>query len=85
MLTGSTGQNGFLPQEILDMHPNATYIRRQGEVDAYDNDELRAAIKATGKKQVIVAGIVTDVCTLEPSPSHPNTDTPPMFHHSSTS
>ena len=61
MLTVVTGQNGPLPQEILDMHPNAAYIRRQGEVDAYDNAELRAAIKATGKKQIILAGVTTDV------------------------
>jgi hypothetical protein len=30
---------------------------------AWDNAEFRKAVKATGKKQVIVAGITTDVCT----------------------
>jgi nicotinamidase-related amidase len=30
---------------------------------AWDNPDVRAAIKATGKKQVILAGITTDVCT----------------------
>lgn len=45
------------------MYPNAPLIQRQGEVDAWDNAEFRAAIEATGKKQIIVAGIVTDVCT----------------------
>lgn len=30
---------------------------------AWDNADFRAAVKATGKKQIIVAGIVTDVCT----------------------
>lgn len=30
---------------------------------AWDNAEFRAALRATGKKQVIIAGIVTDVCT----------------------
>jgi hypothetical protein len=30
---------------------------------AWDNPEFRAAIEATGKKQVILAGITTDVCT----------------------
>ncbi|KAF7370698.1 Isochorismatase hydrolase [Mycena sanguinolenta] len=34
-----------------------------GEVNAWDNADFRAAVKATGKKQVIMAGIVTDVCT----------------------
>lgn len=55
------GPNGPLPREILAMHPNAPYIKRNGEVDAWDNKDLRDAIKATGKKQVIVAGITTDV------------------------
>jgi hypothetical protein len=43
------------------MHPNAPFIKRQGEVNAWDNADFRAAVKATGKKQVILAGIVTDV------------------------
>ena len=45
------------------MHPNAPFIRRNGEVDAWDNADFRAAVEATGKKQVILAGITTDVCT----------------------
>jgi len=48
-------------QEILDMHPNAPMIKRQGEVNAWDNADFRAAVKATGKKQVVLASIVTDV------------------------
>ena len=43
------------------MFPNAPYIKRQGEVDAWDNADFRAAVEATGKKQVILAGITTDV------------------------
>ena len=48
-------------QEILDMHPEAPVIRRGGEVNAWDNAEFREAVKATGKKQIVLAGIVTDV------------------------
>ena len=48
----------------LEMHPNAPLIKRLGEVDAWDNPEFRAAVKATGKKQVILAGITTDVCAF---------------------
>jgi hypothetical protein len=44
------------------MHPRAPYIRRNGEVNAWDNPEFKAAVEATGKKQVILAGIVTEVC-----------------------
>ncbi|KAJ7774131.1 Isochorismatase-like protein [Mycena olivaceomarginata] len=71
--SAETGPNGPLPKEIIAMHPNAPFIKRQGEVNAWDNADFsgcwiqrparRAAVKATGKKQVIMAGIVTDVCT----------------------
>ncbi|KAF8248513.1 Isochorismatase hydrolase [Wilcoxina mikolae CBS 423.85] len=60
--SASTGPNGPLPKEILQMHPTAPLISRQGEVNAWDNAEFRAAVKATGKKQIILAGITTDVC-----------------------
>lgn len=43
------------------MHPNAPFIKRNGEVNAWDNSDFSAAVKATGKKQVIIAGITTDV------------------------
>jgi len=46
------------------MHPNVTVIRRGGEINAWDNADFRAAVEATGKKQVIVAGIATDVSRL---------------------
>ncbi|KAI6714079.1 hypothetical protein PZA11_006970 [Diplocarpon coronariae] len=61
--SAETGPNGALPKEIIAMHPTAPYIKRNGEVDAWDNAEFRAAVKATGKNQVILAGIVTEVCT----------------------
>lgn len=60
--SAQSGPNGPLPRAILEMYPNAPLIQRQGEVDAWDNAEFRAAVEATGKKQIIVAGIVTDVC-----------------------
>ncbi|KAF8900916.1 Isochorismatase hydrolase [Mucidula mucida] len=61
--SAETGPNGLLPREIIEMHPDAPFIKRQGEVNAWDNADFRAAVRATGKKQVILAGIVTDVCT----------------------
>jgi hypothetical protein len=68
VLTSSSdqGPNGLLLKEITDMHPNATFVRRQGEVNAWDNADFRAAVKATGKKQLIIGGIVTEVCTCDP-------------------
>jgi isochorismate hydrolase len=37
-------------------------VRRPGEIDAFDNGKFAAAVKATGRQQLIVAGISTDVC-----------------------
>ncbi|KUJ14177.1 Isochorismatase hydrolase [Mollisia scopiformis] len=61
--SADTGPNGALPKEIIEMHPTAPFIHRQGEVDAWDNPDFKAAVQATGKKQIILAGIVTEVCT----------------------
>lgn len=57
------------------MYPGAPLIKRQGEVDAWDNADFRAAIKATNRTQIIIAGIVTDVCMCCSSPFFPSTKT----------
>lgn len=61
--SAETGPNGIIPQEITEMYPNAPLIQRRGEVNAWDNEEFRNALKATNRTQVILGGIVTDVCT----------------------
>ncbi|KIJ42679.1 hypothetical protein M422DRAFT_170847 [Sphaerobolus stellatus SS14] len=61
--SAETGPNGPLLKEIVAMHPKAPFIKRSGEVNAWDNKDFRDTVRATGKKQVIIAGIVTDVCT----------------------
>ncbi|KAK8092258.1 isochorismatase [Apiospora kogelbergensis] len=65
VITSSTqmGPNGPLPQDFLDMFPSAPFIQRPGQVNAWDNEDFRKAIEATGKKQIVMAGITTDVCT----------------------
>lgn len=59
-----TGPNGPLIPEIVAMHPTAPYIKRQGVIDAWDDPNFRAAVQATGKQQLILAGITTDVRSL---------------------
>ncbi|KAH0610482.1 uncharacterized protein H6S33_012009 [Morchella sextelata] len=61
--SAETGPNGPLPQEILDMHPGAPLIKRNGEVNAWDNEEFRDAVRAANRTQIILGGIVTEVCT----------------------
>ncbi|KAH6676905.1 protein ycaC [Plectosphaerella plurivora] len=64
IITTSTedGANGPIPKEIFEMYPDAPIIARPGEINAWDNPEFRDAVKATGRKQVIIAGIATEVC-----------------------
>ncbi|KAL2830510.1 Isochorismatase-like protein [Aspergillus cavernicola] len=57
------GPNGQMLKEIIEMYPNVTLVRRQGEVNAWDNEQFRKEVEATGRKQLIVGGIVTEVCT----------------------
>ncbi|KAI4141888.1 MAG: hypothetical protein L6R39_005149 [Caloplaca ligustica] len=61
--SAETGPNGLLPKEISSMYPSAPLIRRNGEVDAWDNADFRSAVRAQNKTQIILGGITTDVCT----------------------
>ena len=36
-------------------------------INAWDNEDFVKAIKATGKKQLIIAGVVTEVCVAFPA------------------
>ncbi|MEX6209655.1 hydrolase [Providencia huaxiensis] len=61
------GSNGALIPEIHQNAPHAQYIARRGEINAWDNPEFVAAVKATGKKQLIIAGTITSVCMAFPA------------------
>lgn len=62
----SDGPNGPVMPEIVDIL-EANVIERKGEINAWDSEAFRDAIKATGRKKIIMAGIVTDVCLLFPA------------------
>jgi nicotinamidase-related amidase len=61
------GPNGPLIPEIHKYAPHAKYVARRGEINAWDNSEIVGAVKATGKKQLIIAGTITSVCMAFPS------------------
>ncbi|MDY0008179.1 MAG: isochorismate family cysteine hydrolase YcaC [Bdellovibrionales bacterium] len=61
------GPNGPLVPELKEMFPDAPYIARPGQINAWDNEDFVKAIKATGKKQLLIAGIVTEVCVAFPA------------------
>ncbi|MCC8181027.1 MAG: hydrolase [Planctomycetes bacterium] len=57
-----SGPNGPLLPEIRAIHPDAPLVPRGGEINAWDSEEFIEGVKKLGKKQLLVAGIVTDVC-----------------------
>ena len=61
------GPNGPLVPELKDMFPSAPYIARPGNINAWDNENFVAAVKKTGRKQLIIAGVVTEVCVAFPA------------------
>lgn len=61
------GPNGPLMPELVEMFPDAPYIARPGQINAWDNEDFVNAIKATGRKQLIIAGVVTEVCVAFPA------------------
>lgn len=61
------GPNGPLVPELKQAFPDAPYIARPGQINAWDNEDFVKAIEATGKKQLIIAGVVTEVCVAFPA------------------
>ncbi|QEZ43525.1 isochorismate family cysteine hydrolase YcaC [Cupriavidus oxalaticus] len=61
------GPNGPLVPELKQMFPQAPFIPRPGQINAWDNEDFVAAVRATGKKQLLIAGVVTEVCVAFPA------------------
>lgn len=61
------GPNGPLIPEIHQVNPDAIYIPRTGQINAWDNPEWVKAIKKTGRKTLIIAGTLTSVCMAFPA------------------
>lgn len=61
------GPNGPLVPELKATFPDAPFIARPGQINAWDNADFVQAIQATGRRQLIIAGVVTDVCVTFPT------------------
>jgi nicotinamidase-related amidase len=61
------GPNGPVMPEIAKLAPHAVYVPRHGEVNAWDNDLFVKAVRETGKKTLIMAGVWTSVCVMFPA------------------
>ena len=56
------GPNGPIMPQVLDILPDAPVIHRPGQVNAWDNEDFVKAVKNTGRKKLLIAGIATEVC-----------------------
>ena len=61
------GPNGPVMPEIAKLAPQAVFVPRQGEVNAWDNDLFVKTVGDTGKKTLIMAGVWTSVCVMFPA------------------
>lgn len=67
--SASDGPNGPLWEAIPEALPDAPIVHRPGQINAWDDEDVVAAIEATGRKQLIMAGVTLDVCLMFPARS----------------
>jgi nicotinamidase-related amidase len=61
------GPNGPLIPEVHQCNPDAVYIPRTGQINAWDNPKWVEAIENTGRKTLLIAGTLTSVCMAFPA------------------
>lgn len=73
VLTSSQETNvhvqGPLMPELHEILPEefAARVKRQGVVNAWDDENFANACRNTGKKNFVMAGVTTDVCMVSPA------------------
>jgi nicotinamidase-related amidase len=68
VLTGVETESfsGYLWPQLLDVFPGQAVVERSS-MNAWDDAGFRAAIEATGKKNIILTGLWTEVCVTWPT------------------
>lgn len=61
------GPNGPLMPEIHQLAPHAQFIKRKGEINSWENEDFVKAVKDTGRKTLVMAGVWTSVCVTFPA------------------
>ena len=71
VLTSSMEEHaqGPLLSELQDILPKefAARIKRVGIVNSMDDENFAAAVRASGRQNIIIAGVTNDVCTVYPA------------------
>ena len=57
----------MLELQVILPEAFAARIKRVGVVDAMDDENFASAVRATGRKNLLMAGITTDVCVVFPA------------------
>ena len=60
------GFSGYMWPQLLDVFPEQTPVERTS-MNSWDDEGFRKAIEATGKKNIIIAGLWTEVCVAWPT------------------
>lgn len=58
--------SGYMLKDLTDIFPDKTPIERSG-MNSWDFEEFRKAIVATGKKNILISGLWTEVCVCWPT------------------
>ena len=58
--------SGYVWPQLLDVFPGQEVIERTS-MNSWDSEEFRAAIEATGRKNIIITGLWTEVCVTWPT------------------
>ena len=58
--------SGYIWPDLMDVFPGQQPIERSS-MNSWDDEKFREAIKATGRKNIIIAGLWTEVCVAWPT------------------
>lgn len=58
--------SGYVWPQLLDVFPGQEVIERTS-MNSWDSPEFRAAVEATGRKNIIITGLWTEVCVTWPT------------------
>jgi nicotinamidase-related amidase len=58
--------SGYIWPDLMDVFPGQKPIERSS-MNSWDDEKFQEAIKATGKKNVIISGLWTEVCVAWPT------------------